>query len=35
MILGEMLTVKLGVSDRQQNPPSYPLLVSKQSAGLA
>jgi len=30
-----MLTVKMGVSDRQQAPPSYPFAVLSKDAGLA
>ena len=35
MLLGEMLMVKTGVSDRQQAPPSYPFAVLSKDAGLA
>ena len=35
MILGGMLMVKMGVSDRQQAPPSYPFVVLSKDAGLA
>jgi hypothetical protein len=35
MLLGEMLTVKMGVSNRQQAPPSYPFVVLSKDAGLA
>ena len=35
MILGEMLMVKMGVSDHQQAPPSYPFAVLSKDAGLA
>jgi hypothetical protein len=35
MLLGEMLMVKMGVSDRQQAPPSYPFAVLSEVAGLA
>ena len=29
MLLGGMLMVKMGVSDRQQAPPSYPFVVQQ------
>jgi hypothetical protein len=32
--LGEMLMVKMGVSDRQQALPSYPFAVLSKDAGL-
>jgi hypothetical protein len=35
MFLDEMLMVKIGGKDHQQVPPSWPLLVLKQNAGLA
>ena len=35
MLLGEMLMVKIGVSDRQQTPSSYPFAVLSKDAGLA
>jgi hypothetical protein len=35
MLLGQMLMVKTGVSDRQQAPPSYPFVVLSKDAGLA
>ena len=35
MLLGGMLMVKMGVSDRQQAPPSYPFAVLSTDAGLA
>ena len=35
MLLGEMLMVKIGVSDRQQTPPRYPFTVLSKDAGLA
>ena len=35
MLLGEMLMVKMGVSDHQQAPPSYPFAVLSKNAGLA
>ena len=35
MLLGEMLMVKTGVSDRQQAPPSCPFVVLSKDAGLA
>ena len=35
MLLGGMLMVKMGVSDRQQAPPSYPFAVLSKDAGLA
>jgi hypothetical protein len=35
MLLGEMLMVKTGVSDRQQASPSYPFAVLNKDAGLA
>ena len=34
MLLGGMLIVKTGVSDRQQAPPSYPFVVLSKDAGL-
>ena len=35
MLLGGMLMVKTGVSDRQKAPPSYPFGVLSKDAGLA
>ena len=35
MLLGEILMVKMGVSDRQQAPPSYPFAVLSKDVGLA
>ena len=35
MLLGGMLMVKMGVSDRQQAHPSYPFAVLSKNAGLA
>ena len=35
MLLGEMLMVQMGVSDRQQAPPSYPFAILSKDAGLA
>jgi hypothetical protein len=35
MLLGEMLTVKMSVSDHQQAPPSYPFAILSKDAGLA
>ena len=35
MLLGEILMVKMGVSDRQQAPPSYPFVVLSKDTGLA
>jgi hypothetical protein len=35
MLLGEMLMVKMSVSNRQQAPPSYPFAVLNKDAGLA
>ena len=35
MLLGGMLMVKIGVSDRQQAPPSYPFAILSKDAGLA
>jgi hypothetical protein len=34
MLLGEILMVKIGVSDRQHAPPSYPFAVLSKDAGL-
>ena len=35
MLLGGMLMVKIGVSDHQQAPPSYPFVVLSKDVGLA
>ena len=35
MLLGGMLMVKTGVSDRQQAPPRYPFAVLSKDTGLA
>ena len=35
MLLGEMLMVKMGVSDHQQEPSSYPFAVLSKDVGLA
>ena len=35
MLLGEILMVKMGVSDRPQAAPSYPFAVLSKDAGLA
>jgi hypothetical protein len=35
MLLGKILMVKMGVSDRQQAPPSYPFAILSKDAGLA
>ena len=35
MLLGGMLMVQIGVSDRQQAPPCYPFAVLSKDAGLA
>jgi hypothetical protein len=34
MLLDEILSVKMGVSDRQQAPPSYPFAILNKYAGL-
>ena len=35
MLLGEMLMVKIGVSDHQQAPTSYPFARPKQICGFS